>query len=69
MSEDYTIHDEADNVSAVLSPCGAEGMLNINSQVRLVGDTKLNGLLTTDSVDTKFTQVLYLNWQTCKAKS
>lgn len=65
MSQDYTIHDEAQSVSAVLSPCGAEGMLNINSQVRLTGNSNLNGLLTTDSVDTKFTQVLYLNWQQC----
>ena len=66
MSKDYLIHDEADNVSAVFSPCGAEGMLNINSQVRLTGTSpNLNGLLTTDSVDTKFTQILYLNWQKC----
>lgn len=40
-------------------------MLNINSQVRLAGATGLNGLMTTDSVDTKFTQILYLNWQKC----
>lgn len=65
MSRDYLIHDEADNVSTVFSPCGAEGMLNINSQVRLTGPSTLNGLLTTDSVDTKFTQVLYFNWQKC----
>ncbi|KAK3048737.1 hypothetical protein LTR09_009849 [Extremus antarcticus] len=65
LSKDYLIHDEAVSVSAVLSPCGAEGLLNINSQVRLSGASGLNGLLTTDSVDTKFTQVLYLNWQKC----
>ena len=65
MSKDYLIHDEADSVSAVLSPCGKEGMLNINSQVRLSGNSNLNGLMTTDSVDTKFTQILYLNWQKC----
>lgn len=65
VSKDYLIHDEATSVSAVLSPCGAEGMLNINSQVRLAGATGLNGLMTTDSVDTKFTQILYLNWQKC----
>lgn len=65
VSKDYLIHDEAQSASAVLSPCGAEGMLNINSQVRLTGATGLSGLMTTDSVDTKFTQIIYLGWQKC----
>lgn len=65
MSQDYLIHDSATSTSVVLSPCGAEGLLNINSQVRLTGATGLSGLLTTDSVDTKFTQILYLNWLKC----
>lgn len=65
MSKDYLIHHEAVSSLVVLSPCGAEGMLNINSHVRLTGASILNGLLTTDSVDTKLKQVLYLNWQKC----
>jgi hypothetical protein len=60
------IHDEADNASIVWSPCGAEGLLNINSQVRLATtNKKATGILTSDSVDLKFTQVLYLKWQQC----
>ncbi|KAK3215910.1 hypothetical protein GRF29_8g1492576 [Pseudopithomyces chartarum] len=55
---DYLKHDTADSVSTVWSPCGASGMLNINSQVRLTAsDTKATGLLTTDSTDLKFTQI------------
>lgn len=65
---DYLKHDEADNTSVVWSPCGANGMLNINSQVRLTGSSsypKATGLLTTDSTDLKFTQVVYVQWQKC----
>ena len=65
MSKDYLIHDAAGSVSAVLSPCGKERMLNIDSQVRLGGTSNPNGFMTTDSVHTKFTQVLYLNLQKC----
>ncbi|KAF2679872.1 hypothetical protein K458DRAFT_313346 [Lentithecium fluviatile CBS 122367] len=65
---DYLKHDQADSTSVVWSPCGANGMLNINSQVRLAqasGYTSAQGLLTTDSTDLKFTQVVYVQWQKC----
>ncbi|KAL9115906.1 MAG: hypothetical protein Q9227_000274 [Pyrenula ochraceoflavens] len=66
MSQDYLIHDEAQSASLVWSPCGQEGLLNINSQVRLSSTVSgASGVLTTDSVDAKFTQVLYVKWQTC----
>ena len=48
------------------SPCGKAGAVNINSQVRLTStNPKASGQLTTDSVDLKFTQVLYLQWRKC----
>ncbi|KAJ4364091.1 hypothetical protein N0V83_009546 [Neocucurbitaria cava] len=63
---DYLKHDEADSTSIVWSPCGASGMLNINSQVRLTStNASATGLLTTDSTDLKFTQVVYVQWQKC----
>lgn len=65
MDADYLVHDTATSVSTIWSPCGANAALNINSQVRVNGATGLNGFMTTDSVDTKFTQVVYFNWQTC----
>ncbi|KAF3937973.1 hypothetical protein ABW19_dt0204534 [Dactylella cylindrospora] len=64
-SADYTFTDNVDQVSTVWSPCGKEGMLNINSQVRLTGATNKNGMLTTDSVDGKFTQIVGLTWRRC----
>lgn len=64
--EDYLFNDKVISTSTVWSPCGADGLLNINSQVRLTStDSKSSGLLTTDSIDTKFTQKLYFNWQKC----
>ncbi|EOA86682.1 hypothetical protein ACJQWK_08419 [Exserohilum turcicum] len=63
---DYLKHDEADSTSVVWSPCGTTGMLNINSQVRLTStNSKATGILTTDSTDLKFTQVVYVQWQKC----
>ncbi|OCK77763.1 hypothetical protein K432DRAFT_395337 [Lepidopterella palustris CBS 459.81] len=65
---DYLKHDTATSTSVIWSPCGAEGMLNINSQVRLTSsNASSSGLLTTDSIDAKFTQVVYIGWQTCKS--
>jgi len=67
---DYTKHDEADSTSVVWSPCGAAGLLNINSQVRLSStNTSATGILTTDSTDLKFKQVVYVAWQKCTTKS
>ncbi|KAF2221196.1 hypothetical protein BDZ85DRAFT_266442 [Elsinoe ampelina] len=66
MSKDYLIHDEAEVTSTIWSPCGAQGLLNINSQVRLTStDSKAKGVLTTDSIDTKFTQKIYYKWRKC----
>ncbi|KAI9656740.1 MAG: hypothetical protein M1821_003379 [Bathelium mastoideum] len=66
MDEDYLVSDTAQSVSTIWSPCGANGALNINSQVRVAASSsKASGLMTTDSVDTKFTQIVYFNWQTC----
>ncbi|CAI6334689.1 unnamed protein product [Periconia digitata] len=55
---DYLKSDKADSTSTVWSPCGANGLLNINSQVRLTAsNASASGLLTTDSTDLKFKQI------------
>ncbi|EMR67605.1 putative secreted protein [Eutypa lata UCREL1] len=52
--------------STVWSPCGYDGILNINSEVRIAPLTSPNpSLMTFDSADLKFTQVHYLVWQRC----
>jgi hypothetical protein len=68
MSDDYLVHDEAQSISTIYRPCGANAALNINSQVRVAGPSGSSGFMTTDSVDTKFTQVVYFNWQACTSK-
>jgi hypothetical protein len=69
MEENYLKHDEVDAGSTTWSPCGEQGMLNIKSEVRLVpmSATGLN-LLTVDTVDAKFTQKYYVQWQKCDKK-
>jgi hypothetical protein len=68
---DYLKTDKAESTSTVMSPCGASGILNINSQVRLVSTlpstspNKPSGVLTSDSTDLKFTQVVFVQWQKC----
>ncbi|KAM7192703.1 protein of unknown function (DUF4360) domain containing protein [Rhypophila sp. PSN 637] len=64
--DNYLKTDQFGVESTVWSPCGVEGLLNINSEVRLSpADSTRNALLTVDSTDLKFTQVHYLQWQKC----
>ncbi|KAK3942891.1 hypothetical protein QBC46DRAFT_423974 [Diplogelasinospora grovesii] len=64
--DNYIKTDQFGVTSTVWSPCGLEGLLNINSEVRLSPpDATKNAQLTVDSTDLKFTQVHYLQWQTC----
>jgi hypothetical protein len=64
--DNYLKTDEFGVESTVWSPCGQEGLLNINSEVRLAPfDSNTAALLTVDSTDLKFTQVHYLQWQQC----
>ena len=63
----YLVHDTADTASLVWSPCGANAMLNINSQIALTStDSKAQGLLTTDSTDLSFKTLIYIQWKACK---
>jgi len=66
----YLKHDQADSTSIVWSPCGANGLLNVNSQVQLTSNNaSATGLLTTDSIDLSFKTVVYIQWRTCTSKS
>ncbi|KAF2108192.1 hypothetical protein BDV96DRAFT_504959 [Lophiotrema nucula] len=66
----YLKHDEVDAGTTVWSPCGEQGMLNIKSEVRIVPftSTSLN-LLTVDTVDAKFSQKYFVQWQKCPTKA
>ncbi|KAK4096454.1 hypothetical protein N658DRAFT_480582 [Parathielavia hyrcaniae] len=64
--DNYLKTDQFGLESLVWSPCGAEGMLNINNEVRLtpIGSTT-PALLTVDSTDLKFHQICHLQWRKC----
>jgi len=62
----YTKEDNINVATAVWSPCDAQGMANINTDIRLVAtDRNAAGSLTVDSIDGKFeTKIEYkLNWR------
>lgn len=68
--DNYLKTDQFGVESTVWSPCGVEGLLNINSEIRLSpADSSKNALLTVDSTDLKFTQIHYLQWQKCTKKN
>jgi hypothetical protein len=67
--QDYTITNKLENSSLVWSPCGEEGLLNINAQVQVNtqpgASSTAAGQLTVDSVDTKVTQIYSVQWRPC----
>lgn len=64
--DNYLKTDQFGVESTVWSPCGKEGLININSEVRITPlDANVPALLTVDSTDLKFTQEHYLQWQKC----
>ncbi|KAH8655280.1 hypothetical protein BX600DRAFT_515112 [Xylariales sp. PMI_506] len=64
--DNYLKEDTFGLESTVWSPCGEEGLLNINSEVRVTpANVNDSTLLTVDSTDLKFTEVHYLQWEQC----
>ncbi|PSR73829.1 hypothetical protein BD289DRAFT_487530, partial [Coniella lustricola] len=58
--------DQINTVSAIYSPCGKEGLLNINNRIALSSNNTLaSGQLTDDDATVAFTQQLHLAWQNC----
>ncbi|KAF6756578.1 hypothetical protein DFP72DRAFT_893131 [Ephemerocybe angulata] len=66
--KEYTYRDQFDLVSTVQSPCGKSTVLNINSDVRVSNsaNSKGQGYLATDSIDTSLTTTFNFQWQVCK---
>ena len=63
---DYISSDVVGFVSGVPSPCGADGILHINTEIRLHPKTQdEEDSMTIDSVDYSFDQVFHLSWQRC----
>jgi len=64
-AKDYTIGDRLDLNALVWCECNAVVPVNINSQVRIVGDASKQGQITTDSIDGKVTHIYGLQWKQC----
>ncbi|TEB23486.1 hypothetical protein FA13DRAFT_1639829 [Coprinellus micaceus] len=67
----YTYRDSFDLVSTVQSPCGKATVLNINSDVRVSNsqNTKGQGYIATDSINTGLTTTFNFQWQVCTTPS
>jgi hypothetical protein len=63
----YTYRDTFDLVSTVLSPCGADAVLNIASDIRTsnAANKDGSGYISTDSTDASFSQIFNFQWQQC----
>lgn len=65
----YTKQDQIPTASMIYSPCGAEGMLNVNNRISLRTDGKnpeASGSITDDDATIAFTQQVNIQWQKCE---
>ncbi|KAG8820518.1 hypothetical protein FRC20_008599, partial [Serendipita sp. 405] len=64
---DYTYRDQFDLTATVLSPCGANAVLNIVSSLQIsnAANKSGSGYIATDSVDTKLQQTFGFQWLKC----
>jgi Domain of unknown function (DUF4360) len=68
MVGDYQIRDSLELDALVWSPCGAQRALSINSSIQIInssGNHDARGVMTTDSIDGKVTQIYGLQWRRC----
>lgn len=64
--EVYTKSDTVPTASYIYSPCGANGILNINNRIALTStDSTATGELTDDDATVAFTQQINLAWKPC----
>ncbi|KAJ3184902.1 hypothetical protein HDU85_001592 [Gaertneriomyces sp. JEL0708] len=66
-ANNYALHDEIEFTSQSWSTCGEQRPVNINTSIFVdnTKNTKGGGVMTTDSVDGKVTQVYQFQWKKC----
>lgn len=68
--EPFLKDDKIGNPSIVWSPCGAEGILNINNRLSLSpspdADYSASGEIYEDDATVKFEQICRIVWRQCK---
>lgn len=63
----YTKTDVIPTTSYIFSPCGANGILNINNRIALTStNSSAIGQITDDDATFAFTQQLNIAWRSCK---
>jgi hypothetical protein len=66
LGEVYTKSDQIETTSVIWSPCGSNGILNINNRISLTStDDKAAGELSNDDATVAFTQQLHVAWKPC----
>jgi Domain of unknown function (DUF4360) len=62
----YTKQDAIQNESMIWSPCGANGILNINNRIALTSpNAQAAGEISNDDATIKFEQKLRIQWRRC----
>ncbi|KAF2666579.1 hypothetical protein BT63DRAFT_457527 [Microthyrium microscopicum] len=62
----YTKEDKIENAATVWSPCGANGILNINNRIALNSNNQqAQGEISNDDATIKFEHKLLLQWRRC----
>jgi hypothetical protein len=62
----YTKKDSLQTGSMVWSPCGANGILNVNNRIALTSNVSgAKGEVTNDDATFKFTQTVRISWRRC----
>jgi hypothetical protein len=63
----YTKADQVPTASYIFSPCGANGILNINNRIALTSTNPAAfGLITDDDATVAFTQQVNIAWRSCR---
>ncbi|KAK3290304.1 uncharacterized protein B0H64DRAFT_378833 [Chaetomium fimeti] len=63
----YTKADQIPTASYIFSPCGANGILNINNRIALTSsNSSASGLITDDDATVAFTQQVNIAWRSCR---
>ncbi|KAI8910902.1 hypothetical protein EDD86DRAFT_128463 [Gorgonomyces haynaldii] len=65
VNKDYLTSDTVPFQSLIWSDCKATVPVNINTKIKLTVPTGTQGLITTDSIDAKVTQIYGLTWKNC----
>jgi hypothetical protein len=62
----YTKADQVPTASYIFSPCGANGILNVNNRIALTStNSSASGSVTDDDATVAFTHTVHIQWFKC----